>query len=130
MFELDTPGLDNVIEQTSGYSSTLTGGGVVGYVLLAIGLWQVFKKSGVTPWFALIPIINLWGVLITVKRPWWWLLLWLIPIVNIVIAIIVAVELARKFGKGGVFAFFLLFLFPVIGCLIIGFGQSRYNEYA
>ncbi len=42
-----------------------------------------------------------------------------IPLVNIVVA--------KAFGKSGVFGFFGLFLFSIIGYLILGFGQARYT---
>jgi hypothetical protein len=58
----------------------------------------------------------------------WFALLYLIPIVNIVFAIVVAIREGRNFGKGGAFSFFLLWLFPFIGHLIIGFGSAQYNK--
>jgi hypothetical protein len=50
-----------------------------------------------------------------------------IPIVNIVIHIIVALDVAKRFGKGGAFGFFLLFLLSFIGYPIIGFGKAQYT---
>ena len=60
-------------------------------------------------------------------RPGWWLLLYLIPIVNFVIAIIVAIDIAKAFGQSAVFGFFLLFLLCGIGFLILVFGHYRYQ---
>ncbi len=54
-------------------------------------------------------------------------LLYIIPIVNLIFAIIVAVKVGKNFGHGGVFSFFLLFLLQPIGYLIVGFGSSRYQ---
>ena len=51
----------------------------------------------------------------------------LIPIVNIVIAIILYVALSEKFGKGAGFAVGLVFL-PFIFALILGFGDAEYKE--
>jgi hypothetical protein len=58
----------------------------------------------------------------------WFALLYLIPIVNIIFAIVVAIREGRNFGKDGLFSFFLLWLFPFIGHLIIGFGSAQYNK--
>ncbi|WP_327037217.1 DUF5684 domain-containing protein [Microbacterium sp. SA39] len=58
----------------------------------------------------------------------WLALLYIIPIVNIVFGIIVAIKLGERFGKGGFFSFFLLFVFPYIGYLILGFGDARYTK--
>ena len=58
-------------------------------------------------------------------RPGWWLLLMLIPLVNIVIGIIVPIDLATRFGKGGGYAVGLIFL-PVIFLPMLAFGSSTY----
>ncbi len=42
----------------------------------------------------------------------WFALLYLVPIANFILGVIVAFKLGARFGKGGVFSFFLLFLFP------------------
>lgn len=55
------------------------------------------------------------------------LLLYLIPLVNIVIAIIVAIDVAKAFGQSAVFGFVLIFLLCGIGYLILGFGNYRYQ---
>jgi hypothetical protein len=47
--------------------------------------------------------------------------------VNFVIAIIVAIDIAKSFGQSAVFGFFLLFLLCGIGYLILGFGDYRYQ---
>ena len=53
------------------------------------------------------------------------LLLFFIPLVNLVIGIIVAIELAKCFGKGGGFAVGLILL-PFIFMLILAFGSAKY----
>lgn len=108
-----------------GYPGTL-----LGYVLIVVGLWQVFGKAGIPTWWAIVPVLNVWGVLKIAGFAWWWLLLLLIPLVNIVLALVVAMKLGQKFRRGGVFSFFLLFLIPAIGYLIVGFGRSRYDADA
>jgi hypothetical protein len=37
-----------------------SGGGVIGYVILAIGLWPTLEKAGLPGWGALIPIYNVY----------------------------------------------------------------------
>ena len=59
-------------------------------------------------------------------NPWLCLLL-LVPIANIVIAIMLAFKLGERFGKGGAWSFFLLVLFPIVGYLILGFGKDAYR---
>jgi hypothetical protein len=59
-------------------------------------------------------------------RPWWWLLLFLIPLVNIAIAIVVAIDIAKAFGQSALFGVLLLFVLSGIGYLVLGFGDYRY----
>lgn len=95
-------------------------------ILAIVGMWKVFSKAGKHGWAAIIPIYNLYVILTVIGRPWWWLLLLLIPIVNIVISIIIAIDLAKSFGKSTVYGVFLLWLFSVIGFLMLGFGSAKY----
>ena len=96
-------------------------------VLLIIDLWIIFKKAGLPGWGAIIPIYNVYLLIKVARRPGWWLLLLIIPLVNIVVWIVLAFDLAKAFGRSGLFAFFLLWLLPPIGMSIIAFGESRYQ---
>lgn len=99
--------------------------GLVFSVVMIIALWKVFTKAGKPGWASLIPIYNLIVLLEIVGRPGWWVILMLIPFVNVVIGIIVVFDLAKSFGKGAGFALGLLFL-NVIFILILAFGNAKY----
>jgi hypothetical protein len=58
-------------------------------------------------------------------KPGWWLILFFVPVVGIVIAILMAVGIAANFGKGVGFALGLLFL-GFIFCPILAFGDAQY----
>jgi len=88
--------------------------------------WVVFTKAGQEGWKSLIPIYNLYVLLKIVGRPGWWLLLFLVPFVNFVIWIIVALDLAKSFGKGTGFAIGLILLTPLF-YLILAFGDATYR---
>ena len=102
--------------------------GVVVYVLIAVALWRVFSKAGYAGILAIIPIVNMFVLVKVAGYSAWMGLLYFIPIVNFIFAIIVAFKLGARFGKGGAFSFFLLWLFPFIGHLIIGFGDAQYRR--
>ncbi len=102
--------------------------GVVVYVLIAVALWRVFSKAGYPGILAIIPIVNMFVLVKVAGYSAWMGLLYFIPIVNFIFAIIVAFKLGARFGKGGAFSFFLLFLFSVIGYFIIGYGKAQYRE--
>ena len=57
----------------------------------------------------------------------WWGLLAIVPLVNVVFFIIVAIRIGRGFGHGAFFSIVLLLLFAPIGFFIIGFSSDRYN---
>lgn len=100
------------------------------YVIVVVGLWKTFVKAGHPGWAALIPFYNIYVLLKIVGKPGWWLILYLIPLVQIVVQIIVALRLAKAFGKTDVFGIFLLWLLAPIGYLILGFGSAKYNKSA
>ena len=63
---------------------------------------------------------------VAVGRPWWWILLLLVPFLNIIIGIIVANDLSNAFGHGLGFTLGLIFLSPIF-MLILAFGSSEYR---
>ena len=95
-------------------------------LLMIIAMWKIYTKAGKPGWAAIIPIYNTIVLLEIVDKPLWWFLLLLIPFVNIVIAIIVTLELAKKFGQSVGFAIGLILL-PIIFYPILGFGSARYS---
>lgn len=106
------------------------GGGIavlIVYVVVAIGLWRTFSKAGIPGILGIIPIINAIFLLRVARMSMWFALLYLVPIANIVLAIVVAVKVGRNFGHGGAFSFFLLWLLAPIGYLILGFGGDRFR---
>lgn len=102
--------------------------GVVVYVLIAVALWRVFSKAGYAGILAIIPIVNMFVLVKVAGYSAWMGLLYFIPIVNFIFAIVMAFKLGARFGKGGAFSFFLLFLFSVIGYFIIGYGSAQYRK--
>jgi hypothetical protein len=116
----------------SDYGYNFGGGSVVGTILYFVVIvffiycmWRVFAKAGKPGWAAIIPFYNVIVELEIVGRPWYWLLLMLIPFVNIVLAIIVMIRMAKVFGKGGGFAVGLILL-PFIFLPILAFDSSTY----
>lgn len=97
-------------------------------VLVAViaGMWKVFVKAGKPGWAAIIPIYNIIVMLEIVGKPIWWIVLMFIPLVNIVVAIIVSIALAEKFGKSAAFGIGIALL-GFIFIPILGFGDSRFQ---
>lgn len=96
------------------------------FVIMIAAMWRIFTKAGEEGWKAIIPIYNIVVLLKIVGRPWWWLLLMLIPLVNIVVSIVVMNDLSKSFGHGVGFTLGLIFL-SFIFYLILAFGSSQYQ---
>lgn len=65
---------------------------------IAKNLGMPFGSSFV---WALIPIANIFLIIKMSGKPMWWFILFLIPIVNIVISVLIWMALAEKLGKPG-----------------------------
>jgi len=98
-------------------------------VAMIAGCWKVFAKAGQPGWAIFIPFYNFYVMCQIAGRPGWWLLLLFIPLVNFVIAIIVAIDIARKFGQSAAFGIGLAFL-GFIFYPILGFGDATYDANA
>ena len=102
---------------------------LAGWLVLIIGVWKVFVKGGQPGWACLVPIYNLYCIIKIAGKEWWWLLLSLVPLLNIAVVIVLAVAVAKNFGKGGGFALGLILL-PWIFYPILGFGAAKYQRTA
>lgn len=103
-------------------------GGIIGLViivLLIIAQWKIFTKAGEAGWKSIIPFLNMYTLVKIVDGNGIKFLLFLVPIVNFVYAIILNIRMAHAFGKGTGFALGLIFL-PNIFTLILGFGSAQY----
>ncbi|MGW6447031.1 DUF5684 domain-containing protein [Lentzea sp. NPDC055074] len=103
---------------------------VISLIFAVIGIiimWKVNTKAGQPGWAAIIPIYNIYVWLKIAGRPGWWLILMLIPFVNIVISVIVSIDIAKSFAKDTVFGVVGLWLFSLIGYAILAFGSAQYR---
>ncbi len=98
-------------------------------VFSIIVMWKVFVKAGQPGWGCIIPIYNIYLMMKIAGRPGWWLLLFFIPIVNLIICIIVMIDIAKNFGKGTGFGIGLVFL-NIIFFAILAFGDAEYQPTA
>lgn len=119
---LDMSALGSVITQYLGFMTVI-------YVLLIIAMWKIFTKAGKPGWASIVPIYNVIVMFQIIGLNPWLLLLYLIPVVNFVVAIVFSImqasRLSKAFGKGTGFALGLFFLNPIF-LLILGFGDSKY----
>lgn len=98
---------------------------IVGLFML-ICQWKIFEKAGKPGWAAIVPIYNVIVFLQVAGKPEWWIILLIVPVANVIIAIITVIALAEKFGQETGFAIGMLLL-PIIFYPMLAFGDSRYQ---
>ncbi|MEN9934756.1 MAG: hypothetical protein RLZZ387_1335 [Chloroflexota bacterium] len=121
-----------VVAQAEGEAAGAGFGGLLGVVVAVVviaGMWKLFTKAGKPGWAAIVPIYNTIVLLQIAGKPWWWILGLVIPVVNIVVAVLALHSLSKRFGHGVGFTLGLIFLAPVF-VLILGFGDSQYRAPA
>lgn len=95
-------------------------------LLMIISGWKIYEKANQPGWASIIPIYNALVLLKIVGKPWWWLLLMIIPIVGIIWGVWTINLLSKSFGKGVGFTLGLLFL-PFIFWPLLGLGDAQYQ---
>src|ERR1700749_4740233 len=95
-------------------------------LLVIVAMWKVFTKAGRPGWAAIIPIYNIYVWCKILGRPGWWVILMLIPLVNIIVGIMVCIDMAKSFGKGVGFGIGIALL-GIIFLPILGFGSAQYQ---
>lgn len=110
-------------------------------IVAIVAMWKIFVKAGVEGWKSIIPVYNTYTLAEISGKPGWWGLLialigfvawvpiigWLAWIGAIVLYVLIALELAKKFGKDTTFAVLWLIIFSLVGMLILGFGDAEYE---
>ena len=105
---------------------------ILGVVWLAVVVfyifvgWKIFEKANQPGWAYIIPIYNMVVMLQIIGRPIWWIILFFIPLVNVIVGIMCVVDFAKSFGKGTGFAVGLLLL-GFIFAPMLAFGDAKYQ---
>ncbi|MDA9070080.1 signal peptidase I [bacterium] len=87
-------------------------------IIHGLGTWKLYIKADRQAWEAFVPVYNGIILLKIINRPWWWIILLFLPIVNLIMLPVVWVETARSFGKNTT-------LDTVLAVVTLGF----YNYY-
>ena len=95
-------------------------------IFIIASMWKVFTKAGQPGWAAIVPIYNLYILCKIGGKPGWFVLLFLIPLVNIYAMFAVPIAVAHRFGKGTGFGVGLALL-GFIFYPILAFGDAQYT---
>ena len=104
------------------------------YLMTSLLLWPVFDKAGESPWKALIPVLNCYTLYEISGYKGWLFFITLIPTIGqfagIVLGVLTAVSLAKKFGKTPKWGILYLFHLFVAGWVLIAVTNMTYNRNA
>ncbi len=68
-------------------------------VIHGLGTWKLYVKANKQAWEAFVPVYNGVVLMKIINRPWWWVILLFLPIVNLIMFPVIWVETPRSFGK-------------------------------
>ena len=63
-----------------------------------IGSQKLFRLAGIPGWYAIIPFYNIIKHLDIIKRPKWWIILFFIPVINLLMIPVIWVEFIKRFN--------------------------------
>lgn len=90
------------------------------YVYFALALQTIAKKTNTeNDWWAWVPILQAVLMLNVAKKPVWWIILLLIPLVGLVFGILTWMAIAEARNKPNWWG--ILLIIPVVGLLVPGY---------
>lgn len=98
---------------------------VIATIAVLIGLYGMFKKAGIAPWKALIPLYNTWCMVEKMELKKIWFFLQLIPIAGQFVTIWINIKFVEHFGRFGLFHHFLTVFFPFIYFPYLGYSDME-----
>lgn len=69
------------------------------FAVLLASLWKLFRKAGKPAWAAFVPVYNIIVWLRISDKPWWWVVLFIVPGVNLLMFIIMNVNISIVLGE-------------------------------
>jgi hypothetical protein len=94
-------------------------------VYLLSGVGATFSKAGKPAWGAFVPLYNVVLLFDIADLSLWWAVLILVPFVNFLVVLLLAIKIAENFGRSAAFGVGLAFLGPIF-YPVLGFGSARY----
>ncbi|MHA3788497.1 DUF5684 domain-containing protein [Flavobacterium hauense] len=92
-------------------------------IIVLVSYWKLFEKAGKPGWAVLIPIYSTLVLLEIIRKPWYWLLLMIIPGLGIIWGIWALNLFVKSFGKSEGFTIGCLFL-PYVFFPILAFSKD------
>lgn len=99
---------------------------LVVYLLCSFVVSKIFKKGDIKEYKAYIPIYNFINLLKLADFKWYYIFLFIIPVINIWFSIYFNIRLGKKYNKGKGFII-LMVLLPIIAYTILAFNKNEYD---
>lgn len=90
------------------------------YGYFAYSLMVISKKTNTPhPWMSWIPVLNLFQLIKAAGKSYWWILLMIVPFVNIFASVYIWMEIARRRGFPNWMG--LLMIIPIANLILPGY---------
>ena len=94
-----------------------------------VGLWFIFKKVGVAPWKAVVPLYNIVMWIKVCGKSWRWYIYFLVPALNIFVYLLLVQETAKVFRRYNFWEQFFAVVFPWVYLPILGLSpKMEYHD--
>ncbi|MEE8576887.1 MAG: DUF5684 domain-containing protein [candidate division Zixibacteria bacterium] len=100
------------------------------FVYFAFMQYKMAHRTGQadTAWWAFIPILNTLLLIQMAAKPIWWILLLLVPVVNVVAFFMLWTSVSRNCGQSGVWGFLMLLpLINFVAAFVLAFSTRPYE---
>lgn len=98
---------------------------IIGALGWHIGLYGMFKKSGIAPWKALVPFYNTWCMVEIMQLKKYWFFLQLIPVAGQFITIWICIKFVEHFGRFNFWHHAATVFLPFIYFPYLGYSKSE-----
>ena len=95
-------------------------------VLTVLARWKVSEKAGEKGWKSVVPFYGTFTLCKITFGSGWYMLLFFIPIADLVLYIIMYIKLGKKFNKSKSFTLGLIFLTPIF-MFFLAFDKSEFS---
>ena len=90
--------------------------------LVLLTFWGVLERVGEPGWKGLISVFNIFILLKKVGRPTWWILLFFVPVINVILGLLLSRDVAAALDRTAGIVLGLLFLSSVFASALVVFG--------
>lgn len=95
-------------------------------LIVVISMWRLFTKAGKPGWAAIVPIYNIIVMLEIAGKPLWWVIMFFLPIANVVFTILTYIDFAKAYGKDALWGVLLAFFTPIVAPIMAFSKNTQY----